>query len=254
MELPSASPAWLRSEEARRGLILDGFNEENSVAFEYHGAQHYETVDVFHKRGRTLENQRARDERVRALCAVNGIRLLEIPCMDSVLSLENVISHCLPFAESVAGVIPVERIEAFRAEPLHKGLLTCMKDFATAKGGSCEATYYLGATTYYPFRCSQGHTWNASWHSIQKGTWCPFCSKRAKPSLRDLQAKAAERGGVSLVAEGEYKNNKTPIGWRCAEGHEWLANWNNISNGIWCPHCAGRRIGLRNLAVNSASL
>lgn len=251
--LPSASPGWLRADGARRGFILDGYNEEHGIAFEYHGAQHYESVDRFHRGGKTLETQQARDARVRALCAASGIRLLEIPCMDSILTLENVIAHCLPFAESVVGAVPQARIEAFRAEPLNKGLLKRMQDFAAAKGGACEATYYLGATTYYPFRCNQGHAWNASWHSIQKGTWCPFCSKRAKPSLRELQSKAVERGGVSLVKEGEYRNNKTPIGWRCAHGHEWRANWNNVSNGIWCPHCAGRRIGLINLPANTAN-
>ncbi|MBK3779920.1 hypothetical protein G3A43_06605 [Paraburkholderia aspalathi] len=253
MALPSASPIWLRPAGARRGFILDGYNEDKGVAFEYHGAQHYERVDVFHRQGRTLEGQRARDDRVRTLCAENGVRLLEIPCMYSALSLENLIAHCLPFAESIIGVVPSARIEAFRSEPLNKGLLKRMQEFAEAKGGVCGATHYLGAPTRYPFSCKEGHTWNASWHSIQKGTWCPFCSKRAKPSIPDLQAKAAERGGASLIAEGEYKNNKTPIGWRCAQGHEWFANWNNVSNGIWCPHCAGRRIGSRNFPANTAS-
>ncbi|WP_434715931.1 hypothetical protein [Paraburkholderia sp. A3RO-2L] len=253
LALPSASPSWLRKKGSPRRLVLDGYNEERAVAFEYHGVQHYEPVNVFHKNGRTLEKQRARDALVRTLCEENGVRLLEIPCLDAALSIESVISHCLPFAESVVGVIPPERIEEFRAEPLNTGKLTRMKEFAAVRGGSCEATYYLGATAYYPFKCERGHTWSASWHSIQKGTWCPFCAKRAKPSLQDLQKKAAERGGTSLIKEGEYKNNKTPVGWRCSEGHEWLANSNNVSNGIWCPHCAGRRVGLRNLPSNTAS-
>jgi hypothetical protein len=30
--------------------------------------------------------------------------------------------------------------------------------------------------------------------------------------------------------------------WRCAEGHEWMANPSNVRQGSWCPVCS---LGLR---------
>ena len=45
-----------------------------------------------------------------------------------------------------------------------------------------------------------------------------------------------------------YRSALLPLRWRCAEGHEWEANLNNIRNqGTWC-----RRGGLKMLSIDHA--
>ncbi len=60
--------------------------------------------------------------------------------------------------------------------------------------------------------------------------------------LAELRAVAEGQGGVCLT--GVYENAKTPLRWRCAEGHEWEAIPNNVRHYSWCPKCAkARRCG-----------
>jgi len=34
----------------------------------------------------------------------------------------------------------------------------------------------------------------------------------------------------------------SPLSWRCSEGHEWNASFNNVKNNkTWCPYCANNR-------------
>lgn len=242
MDLPHGRPEWLKTNRSLRGYVLDGYNEARALAFEYHGRQHFESVPRFHRSGsRSFDEQQARDTHVRELCIAAGVTLVEIPCFPTPISIDELVEHCLPFAEAVAGSIDPERIALFKAEPVGTGALELMQAAAAAKGGECLASQYLGAPNRYAFRCKEGHEWEATWHDVRRGTWCAVCSRRVKPSLADLQNKAAERGGQCLARPGEYRSNKVPIAWRCAQGHEWHARWNNISNGGWCPECSGRK-------------
>ncbi|RHZ43891.1 hypothetical protein Glove_822g5 [Diversispora epigaea] len=53
-----------------------------------------------------------------------------------------------------------------------------------------------------------------------------------KLSLKDAQMIAEKRGGLCL--SNEYINNRTPLQWRCAKGHEWAVGFDNIKNaGTW---------------------
>ncbi|CAH1767417.1 4818_t:CDS:2 [Entrophospora sp. SA101] len=49
---------------------------------------------------------------------------------------------------------------------------------------------------------------------------------------------AEERDGMCLSTE--YKDNRTPLMWRCSKNHVWSAPLSRIKNlGQWCPQCAG---------------
>ena len=62
------------------GLQLDGYNPELRLAFEYHGAQHYEPDNYFHFGDVTkFHGQQERDNRKEQLCAQAGVRLLVVP-------------------------------------------------------------------------------------------------------------------------------------------------------------------------------
>ena len=59
-----------------------------------------------------------------------------------------------------------------------------------------------------------------------------------KLSLNDACIIAESHGGICLSTE--YKDNKTPLLWRCSKNHTWCAPLRRVKNcGTWCPHCAG---------------
>ena len=57
--------------------------------------------------------------------------------------------------------------------------------------------------------------------------------------LQALIEIANAKGGECLSTE--YINAKTKMNWCCAEGHEWIADADQIKNkGTWCPKCNKR--------------
>jgi len=76
------------------------------------------------------------------------------------------------------------------------------------------------------------------------GTWCPTCGGTVRGTIGDMKALAVSRGGKCLSKT--FVNFHIPLRWRCAKGHEWSAEPNNIigrarKEGSWCPECARER-------------
>ena len=124
-----------------------------------------------------------------------------------------------------------------------KGTLEKCQAAAKDRGGECLSTEYVNRNTMMFWRCRVGHEWNAPASIVlSQGSWCPYCSGRHNGSLERCQIIAKERGGECISKE--YKRSNIPMLWRCSEGHEWRASANSVmSNGSWCPYCAGQRSG-----------
>jgi hypothetical protein len=121
--------------------------------------------------------------------------------------------------------------------------IDAMHRLAETKGGKCLSDTYVDSRTPILWECSEGHRWKAIASNVKRGHWCPVCAGCAKPLMDDMQRLANERGGKCLSQS--YRNAHTLLNWECIEGHQWKANWNNISNGRWCPTCStglGERI------------
>jgi hypothetical protein len=61
---------------------------------------------------------------------------------------------------------------------------------------------------------------------------------RTKLSIADMQAAAHKLGGHCLSTE--YRTLYTRMRWRCAKGHEWESQAQNVRRGKWCARCAGK--------------
>lgn len=116
---------------------------------------------------------------------------------------------------------------------------------AAARGGFLLSSVYVNARTPVVWACGAGHAWAATVDNVKRGSWCPVCAREASRAagLAAARAAAAARGGVCLSEE--YVNNKAPLQWRCAVGHQWSAPANNVCRGAgggrppsWCPVCA----------------
>ena len=100
------------------------------------------------------------------------------------------------------------------------------------------------------WRCSNGHEWQASVNSRNRGNGCPYCAgRRVICGENDLQTI-----NPTLASEWDYDKNNglTPIDvmpnsnrkvwWRCSNGHKWQATIANRNAGKGCPYCSRRYV------------
>lgn len=126
--------------------------------------------------------------------------------------------------------------------------LADIQNLAQQRSGKCLSERYTGAHAKHLWQCDKLHTWEATPTSVKRGSWCPVCGNerqgRAKAhSIELMRDVAAKRNGQCLSTE--YRNNLTPLRWKCAKGHEWSAVPGSIlgtkrQKGTWCPICAGK--------------
>jgi len=110
--------------------------------------------------------------------------------------------------------------------------------------------------------CKEGHEWEASIHSRNQGTGCPFCTGQ-KPCEDNC---LATRNPALAAQWHPTKNGKltpfdvTPnscrkVWWKCSRGHSWIATPNNRNYGTGCPHCYRESLLENNsLQVNNPAL
>ena len=107
---------------------------------------------------------------------------------------------------------------------------------AGRRGGRCVTDTYVDSLTLMEWECAQGHRWRAVAHSIRQGHWCKRCADaKLRHSVQALHSVAAERGGRCLAQL--YSNSQVKLEWECKIGHRWLASFNSIKQGSWCPEC-----------------
>ena len=126
-----------------------------------------------------------------------------------------------------------------------------MHELAARRGGKCLSPAYVNNDTPLKWCCAKGHAWSATPNRIRpysektRGSWCPVCAlDNRKLTIEVMRATARERGGECLSKE--YVNSRSPLQWRCAQGHVWWARPNHVKpygpqkRGSWCPQCSGR--------------
>jgi predicted lactoylglutathione lyase len=108
---------------------------------------------------------------------------------------------------------------------------------AESKGGQFISNEIpQNVNTDCKWECNQGHSWSASYNDIKsRNNWCPHC---LRISIKDYKMLAESKGG-KFISNEIPKNVHTKCMWQCNEGHSWEAVYSNISQGSWCPRCAG---------------
>ena len=133
-------------------------------------------------------------------------------------------------------------------ECAHRKRLTLreMRVLAERRGGECLSDRYINNRTKLAWRCATGHQWEAAPGLVKGGRWCPYCARVARLSLEAMAAIASSRGGHCLSTE--YRDVKTPLFWRCKEGHQWTATPASVRGRKWCAFCArNRRLELQSM-------
>jgi hypothetical protein len=113
-------------------------------------------------------------------------------------------------------------------------------ELAESRGGRFLSKEYKNNKTNYEWECEYGHVFLGNFNHISsRGNWCPYCSRCAKKTIEDCRILAESRDGKCLSVE--YKNNRSHLMWECSQQHQWRAVYDHISNGHWCPVCAGKQ-------------
>lgn len=129
------------------------------------------------------------------------------------------------------------------SEHLKKNIDDC-KTLAEINEGYCLSEIYVNSQTNLIWQCKGGHTWQATYANVKKGTWCKICSttKRGinrRTPIEYFKQYAISKGGLCL--SDIYENQESILEFQCANGHTWKVRSGSIKNGeTWCMKCVGK--------------
>lgn len=131
-------------------------------------------------------------------------------------------------------------------------------DYSKNDGDPSKIAFRTHAS--YWWKCSLGHSWEASPHNRATGRDCPYCTNRkVLKGFNDLASQKPE-----LAGEWDYEKNgdlapadvivtsSRKVWWKCSEGHSWKTIvLVRSSYGCGCPYCTNRKIlaGYNDLAT-----
>lgn len=120
--------------------------------------------------------------------------------------------------------------------------LNFAKKFAINKGGECLSTSYIDVMSNLDWKCSCNFKWSANFNNvINNNTWCPKCADTAhntRFSIEKAHDAAIAKEGICISKE--YKSARSPLTWRCKNGHVFSNTLCNINAGSWCPKCLNK--------------
>jgi hypothetical protein len=116
-----------------------------------------------------------------------------------------------------------------------KKYFSYIKEICKEKGGECLSDSYLNNHTKLSFKCGKGHIWDTTASQINAGVWCCECKGIITITIQHAKDLAYAKNGQCL--SDHYINARTPLLWRCHNGHEWLASYDRVRRGRWCHEC-----------------
>ncbi|TGK19023.1 zinc-ribbon domain-containing protein [Leptospira stimsonii] len=120
-----------------------------------------------------------------------------------------------------------------------KKTMDFLRNLAKDNNGQCLSKKYSDKNFKYKWQCDQGHTWEARYNNILKGSWCQKC--KGISALEELKKVAIGRGGRLLSKK--FYGSKEKHEWECENAHRWFAKASKVKNeNSWCPHCKAHTI------------
>jgi hypothetical protein len=127
--------------------------------------------------------------------------------------------------------------------------------FVKKKNGKCLSINFSNKEKLI-FECGRGHQWNALWHSINSGKWCPVCAVsfrdkkyKRKYLFEDICKLAKDNGGRCISSSSDFSSTKySVLKFQCSLGHIWEAKAASIVAKHWCHECNfGKKISIEEI-------
>lgn len=221
-------------------LELDGYSEKYKLAFEYNGEQHYIKDRFFNRTDERFEAVKNRDKKKKEECEQKGVALIVIP-----FNRGNTDIELIEFIKTELSNINIP-FENINQEILmhdfyqNHSVLKEIEKLVESKNGKLLSKEYSDIETKLAIICNKHQIqWETKYHKLKNNNWCPDCGGTKRRTIEEMQKIAKDRKGecLSLV----YINNRTPLLWKCDNGHQWPAKPDNIKQGTWCPECWAER-------------
>ena len=128
---------------------------------------------------------------------------------------------------------------------------TLAKEWNYEKNGNLKPEYLVANSRKKAWwKCDNGHEWQATIVSRNRGNGCPYCSSRyvakGESDLQTINPTLAkewnyEKNNELRPVDVLSNSNKT-VWWVCNKGHEWQAMIANRNKGNGCPYCSGKKV------------
>jgi hypothetical protein len=226
------------------GLELDGYNIELSLAFEYHGIQHFQYVPYFHNGDpAALDSQRERDRRKRRAAIEAQVLLIEISYHTRPAQIRERVRRLI---KDLGYAVPDTQVsdEDFMAAAKVEGTLTAaglrrVHAIAESHGGFCLSDQYINCHTELLFQCANDHVFAAEPANIghadnKRPRWCRECGGTRRRTDEENSIAVAAAPGYELLDVYNQYGGDTDIRsqvWftiRCPAGHEYEVKRDNF--------------------------
>lgn len=114
-----------------------------------------------------------------------------------------------------------------------------LQKYAAKLGGKVLSKAYRKGAIPLQWECKNKHKFLARAGTVVANeSWCPKCKSLdiMRSNIQNLKSIAKSKKG--LLLSDSYTDRKTRLKWQCHKGHVWLARFDNIKDGLWCPQCA----------------
>jgi hypothetical protein len=222
------------------GLQLDGYNEQNKIAFEYQGYQHYSKNSHFHDSENQYNSQLQRDQKKKELCIKNNITLIEIYEFDTIRLgridiLFNQVKEVLINLKIKFNNNPFELdlMELYFGK--QSDLYNKAKKIVEDNKGKIQD--YIGSNSKHYYFCELGHKVvnRTLGVIINSKANCPICNDKVK--FNKLKDVIESKGGILLDTELKRNGYSGNYNWICKNGHNRISKGNILIQGHGCIDC-----------------
>lgn len=234
------------------GMELDGYCEEECLAFEHDGIQHRVRVEHFQRNEGDFEAQQMRDAKKDELCWDAWITLIRIPDR-GLLPVGGIRSYVRYRLEELGYIVPpvlcskekfYESVRGARGKGYK--YLEKVAECVQARSGVLISTRCPTRTWPVTVECHLGHEFETCYdnlHHSAGGRWCPYCCATRRKEESEVAEFATGRGYtlVSLERRADDKGkHRMFVTVQCStpEHEPFEMQWDNFRAGKGCTPCS----------------